>query len=498
VKPTPLIGAAALLLYGLWRLRRGRLTLPWGIAGAIAIGALVAYGTGLVHPPSLEHILRSTGSALGAWTYLLVGGLAFLETGAFIGLVAPGETAVLLGGFVAGQGKINVFVLIAIVWTAAVCGDLLSYSLGRRLGREFLLEHGPKVKITHDRLERVEEFFARHGGPAILLGRFVGLVRAILPFVAGTSRLPLRRFIPFDVVGAGLWGGSLVLLGYFFWQSFTTVTDVAHQGFLALGTVIVLVVGGVWIRRQLHDDEQRAKIVAYMEARPYLRPFLRAAQAVDRHLSSPRALETVVAVGVALAGAVGYGVMAAAVGTGPTGLDGHAFDVFSHIRPKAGVHVAKAITVLGSSPVVGGVLIATVLWLLTRRRVVTATTLVAAGVADVIALHVAKGATGRPRPPHPLGDTQGSSFPSGHAAYSIAYLAVSFVLWRSVPGFRARIGLIVISLVLAVLIGLSRVYLRAHFLTDVLAGWALGLAVFGIAALVALTVERVRHNEARR
>jgi membrane protein DedA with SNARE-associated domain len=497
VKPTPLIAAAVLLLYGVWRLRRRTLSRSWAVAGVLAIGALVAYGTGLVHPPSIEHILRKTGSTLGPWTYLLVGALAFLETGAFIGLVAPGETAVLLGGFVAGQGKINVFVMIAIVWAAAVAGDLASYELGRHLGREFLVKHGPKVKITEDRLERVEAFFARHGGPAILLGRFVGLVRAVLPFVAGTSRLPLRQFIPYDVVGAGLWGGSLVLLGYFFWHSFTTVTDVAKQGFLALGTVIVLVVGAVWIRRQLRDDEQRAKIVAYMEERPYLRPFLRAAQALARHLSSPRALETVVAIGVALAGAVGYGVVAAAVGTGPTELDTRAFDLFSHIRPRAGVHVAKAITALGSSPVVGVVVIATAVWLVTRRRIVTATTLLLGGVADVIALHIAKGATGRPRPPHPLGDTQGSSFPSGHAAYSAAYLAVAFVLWRSVPGFRARIGLIVIALVLAVLIGLSRVYLRAHYLSDVLAGYALGLAVFGIAALVALAVERVRNNEAR-
>jgi membrane protein DedA with SNARE-associated domain/membrane-associated phospholipid phosphatase len=494
VKPTPLIGAVALLGYGLWRLRRRNLPWPWAVAGVLAIGALVAYGTGLVHPPSLEHILRSTGSALGPWTYLLVGGLAFLETGAFIGLVAPGETAVLLGGFVAGQGKINVFVMIAIVWSAAVAGDLASYELGRHLGREFLVKHGPKVKITEDRLERVEAFFHRHGGPAILLGRFVGLIRAILPFVAGASRLPLRQFIPFDVVGAGLWGGSLVLLGYFFWQSFTTVTDVAKQGFLALGTVIVLVVAGVWITRKLRDPEERAKIVAYMEPRPWLRPFLRAAQGLARHLASPYAIETVTALWVALAGAVGYGVTAAAVGSGPTALDTHAFDLFSHIRPRAGVHVAKAITVLGSSPVVGGVVIACAVWLVLRRRVVTAATLLVAGVADVIALHIAKGATGRPRPPDPLAGTQGSSFPSGHAAYAIAYLAVAFVLWRSAPGFRARIGLILAALVVAVLVGLSRVYLRAHYFTDVLGGWALGLAVFGIAALVTLTVERLRHN----
>jgi membrane protein DedA with SNARE-associated domain/membrane-associated phospholipid phosphatase len=498
VKPTPLVSAAVLLAYGLWRLRRQRLTWPWAVAGALAIGGLVVYGTGLVNPPSLEHILRSTGSALGPWTYLLVGGLAFLETGAFIGLVAPGETAVLLGGFVAGQGKINVVVLIAIVWAAAVAGDLASYELGRHLGREFLVKHGPKVKITPDRLERVEAFFARHGGPAILLGRFIGLVRSILPFVAGASGLPLRRFIPFDVVGAGLWGGGLVLLGYIFWQSFTTVTNVAKQGFLALGTVIVLVVAGVWITRKLRDPDERATIVAYMEPRPLLRPFLRAAQALARHLTQPHAIETVTALAVVLVGVVAYGAVAAAVGTGPTAFDNDAFDLFAHIRPRAGVHVAKAITALGSSPVVGGVVIACAVWLVMRRRVVTAATLLVAGVADVLALHIAKGATGRPRPPDPLGATEGSSFPSGHAAYSIAYLAVAFVVWRSAPGFTSRIGLIPAALALAVLIGLSRVYLRAHYATDVLGGWALGLAVFGVAALVTLTVERLRHNERER
>src|SRR3954470_19744550 len=153
------------------------------------VGAL--NGTEVIHPPSLEKIIKDVGTTLGAWTYLLVGALAFLETGAGIGLIAPGEATILLGGFVAGQGKISLVALLAIVWFAAVAGDVTSYFLGRRLGREFLEKHGPRVKISHATLDRVEAFFQRWGGFAILLGRFVGLIRAVAPSVAPGSRPPL-------------------------------------------------------------------------------------------------------------------------------------------------------------------------------------------------------------------------------------------------------------------------------------------------------------------
>ena len=100
--------------------------------------------------------------------------------------------------------------MIAVVWACAVAGDLTSFYLGRRLGRAFIVKHGAKVQITEERLEQVERFFDRHGGKAILIGRFVGLVRAIAPFLAGSSGMPLRRFVPYDVIGAGLWGSTFV------------------------------------------------------------------------------------------------------------------------------------------------------------------------------------------------------------------------------------------------------------------------------------------------
>ena len=248
--------------------------------------AALVYGLGVVHLPNLEQLLIDVGERLGKWTYVLVGALAFCETGAFIGLIAPGETALLLGGLVAGQGQVDVLTMIAIVWACAVAGDLTSFYLGRRLGRAFMVKHGPKVQITEARLEQVERFFDRHGGKAILIGRFVGLVRAMAPFMAGSSGMPLRRFVPYDVIGAGLWGSTFVLLGYVFWQSFSQLVDYAKKGALALGAVIVLVVAIVWLVRWLRNAENRARMREWMERqaqRPALRPLVARAGAGPAH-----------------------------------------------------------------------------------------------------------------------------------------------------------------------------------------------------------------------
>src|SRR6266511_6349443 len=162
--------------------------------------------------------------------------------------------------------------------------------LGRRLGRAFLVKHGPRVHITEERLRQVERFFDRHGGKAILIGRFVGLVRAVAPFLAGSSGMPLRRFLPYDVVGAGLWGSTFVVLGYVFWQSFSQLVDYAKKGALALGAVIVLVVAIVAAMRWLRDPANRTKAGAWLERqaeRPALRPLARLLRPVARRSRRP-------------------------------------------------------------------------------------------------------------------------------------------------------------------------------------------------------------------
>jgi membrane protein DedA with SNARE-associated domain len=244
------LAAAALVLAGamLRRRRLARLQLA-ALAGLAA--ALAVYGGGLVDLPDVESSLREIGPTLGQWMYLLVAVLAFLETGAFVGLAVPGELTIVIGGFVAGQGEILLAVLVPLVWVAAVCGDVASYWLGRRLGRGFVLRHGGRFGVTPARLGWAEQYFSRHGGKTVLAGRFIGLVRAFAPFLAGASRMPFGRFLAVDVIGAGLWAAPFCLLGFVFWQSFDRVVELAGRGQLVVGVVLGLAAAAYLAHRRL-------------------------------------------------------------------------------------------------------------------------------------------------------------------------------------------------------------------------------------------------------
>src|SRR3954464_11880010 len=141
------------------------------VAAAVALGYfLLSRELGSL---DLQNLLEDVSNTLGAWTYLLVGVFAFAETGAFVGLIVPGETVMLLGGAVAGHGAISIYLLIAIAWFSAWAGDTTSFFIGRRLGREFVLRRGPSLGISNQRFHQVEDYFSRHGGKTILVGRFI-------------------------------------------------------------------------------------------------------------------------------------------------------------------------------------------------------------------------------------------------------------------------------------------------------------------------------------
>src|SRR5688500_8667899 len=154
----------------------------------------------------MEQLIEDVAHSLGSWAYLLVAVMAIAETAAFLGFIAPGEFTIILGGVLAGEGTLSIGLLIGIVWASIVIGDSIGFMLGHRLGRNFALRHGHRVRLTEDRIRRVEGYFRRHGGKTIFLGRWVGFVRPLMPFTAGASGMPYRRFLPYDVLSAGLFG----------------------------------------------------------------------------------------------------------------------------------------------------------------------------------------------------------------------------------------------------------------------------------------------------
>lgn len=504
MKIWPFVAAAALVAF-LVR-RRRHLEPPLLVGGALVAIGLCVYGSGLVKLPNLEELLLHIGNTLGQWTYLLVAVLAFLETGAFVGLLAPGETAMILGGVVAGQGEISVITLIALVWVAATLGDAVSFWLGRRLGREFLVRHGPKFRITPEVLERVEGFFDQHGGKAILLGRFVGIVRAVAPFLAGTGRMSFKRFLPYDILGAGLWATTFILLGYVFWQSLGTVLDYAKKGALGLGITITVIVGLVVAVRWLSREENRHELAQRMDRavdRPglrFLRPAVRWVQGplrffIARLTPGELGLELTTLLAIAAVGSFayfGYWLAVAERGYGALDLTVNTWAVDLYNGTVAAV--AEVVTVLGAPALMWPLVGVVTILLLVRRHWVEGVVLGAGMLLTIGFVRLGKSVLERPRPADAVIDVSGYSFPSGHAAYAVAWIALAVIAVRLVPSLRGRWWLVGAAIAVAVIVALTRVYLRVHWLSDVLAGAGVAAMSFSLVAVVALVVDFVRHN----
>jgi membrane protein DedA with SNARE-associated domain/membrane-associated phospholipid phosphatase len=490
------------------------------VIAVVVAAAIAIYASGVLSDiPDAETIIEDVAEALGKWTYALVAALAFLETGAFVGLVAPGEFTVILGGVIAGQGEINVMLLLALTWLAAFLGDTTSFVVGSRLGRGFLEKHGPRVKITPERLKQVEGYFARHGGKTILIGRFIGLVRAIAPFIAGSSKMPYRRFAPYSVIGTGLWSATFILLGYFFWHSFEKVASVAGRATLAFGIVVGIGVAAVYSYRRLRHEEERRKLGAWFERqgqRPLLRPVAAVVRPIWRrvlkpigHAVAPQArflwaritpgdlgIELTTTLAVASVGGFVFGAYADELATTPrlTTADKEIEDLTIDLYNETAVDIARVVTDLGSLAVIlplALVLAGVLIW---RRRLLELAVLVSGLAITYVGVHITKGAIDRPRPAQPLDDITGSSFPSGHAAYAVTHVAMAVIAWRLLPNFASRAILVIAAIVTAAVVGLTRVYLRAHYWSDVVGGWALGAGVFGAVATIALLVSYIRQN----
>ena len=196
---------------------------------------------------------------LGHWSYLIIFLAAALECSAFVGLVVPGESLVLAAGFFAHRGILQLDAVMAAAALGAVAGDNIGYQLGCRLGRPWLLLHARRFGVTEKRLGRAEAFFGRHGPKAVFLGRFVGFARALVPFVAGASRMPYRRFVVYDALGAVLWTVACALLGYGLGASWRLAEQ--WLGGVSEALAVVAVAGGLvfWLRRRARGRADAAK-----------------------------------------------------------------------------------------------------------------------------------------------------------------------------------------------------------------------------------------------
>jgi membrane-associated protein len=193
--------------------------------------------------------LASGVTGLTGWVaYLVIAALVFGETAVFLGFVLPGEIAAVLGGVLASRGHLSLPLVIVIVVAAAISGPFIGYEIGKRMGDR--LFRAKPLRRVQGGVERTKVVLARRGGLAVLLGRFVAILRALMPAAAGAARVRYRTFTLYNVLGGLIWGVGYVLLGYLAGSAYAVIEREVGTGLaVAIGVIVVAVIA-VWLYRR--------------------------------------------------------------------------------------------------------------------------------------------------------------------------------------------------------------------------------------------------------
>ena len=393
--------------------------------------------------------VETLSKLLGEYGYLIVFLAGLAEALPLLGLLVPGQAVIIVAGAAAASDLLDIRVLILVAIPAGILGDGISYYLGRRYGRGFLLRYGKKLRIEDRHLERSDALFAKYGAFALVLARFSFLTRAVGPMLAGISRMKPRVFWPFNVLGAVLWSVGYGLLGYFFGVSFLYLESTLGR-ILAVTAVAVV---GIYL--------------LYRVMRKYAPGFTKG--------------DYYVALAAACAGAV-FGVLADRVGRlGPDNpLDAARPALETTLAPAAPLFAVMG--ALADFSVIGIVSLALLLMLAVRRRAWEAV-LVGLAVGGVILL--AEGLQPVFASFQPEGYVLPSGFPSAHAAIPLVFAGVVTFLVAErakrphVPLLVGALGVVFASL--ASLAGLAE---GTEQPSSTLAGLCLGVAWLCISILI--------------
>jgi membrane-associated protein len=189
----------------------------------------------------------------GPVVYAIVAPVVFFEAAIFIGFFCPGKTTIIVAGALAGQGKVPLIPLLLVVVVAAVAGDTAGYEIGRRSGNR--LVGARACRRYHRHISRGQRLISKRGSFAVFAGRFLPFMRALMPALAGSVRMPYGRFALFNALGNLLWGLGFTLGGYFAGEAFRRMVAQVGQGVAVTAAVAVTIAVVVWVVRR-HRGER--------------------------------------------------------------------------------------------------------------------------------------------------------------------------------------------------------------------------------------------------
>ncbi|MGB7364726.1 MAG: DedA family protein [Rhodococcus sp. (in: high G+C Gram-positive bacteria)] len=211
----------------------------------------------------MTSVMERLLSVAPIWVFLIVFLLVFLEDAIFVGFVIPGETAAVIGGVAASQDHVNVAYMCAVVVAAAVIGDSVGFEIGKHFGPRLLALQ--MLDKRRAKLDQASDLLARKGGSAVFLGRFVAFFRAVMPALAGMSRMPYPKFLTFNAIGGLVWGIGFVMLGFVAGNSYEKIAKTVGTS-ATLIVVAVVIVGVIVWRVRAHRSDSSQEPVASTES----------------------------------------------------------------------------------------------------------------------------------------------------------------------------------------------------------------------------------------
>ncbi|TKR30689.1 phosphatase PAP2 family protein [Luteimonas gilva] len=418
---------------------------------------------------------------------VLIALIAFCDALAVIGIVVPALPLLFAVGTLIGLGHIDGPYALACAALGAFFGDGLSYWIGRRWGthlsEQWLFRRYPQF------LARGERMFRRHGSLGIVIARFVGAVRPFVPAIAGMLRMPLRRYAPASLFACVAWAAAFLAPGWVFGASYDAVAAVADKLSLAIGAllaVLVLVWAVVlytyrWFAA--HANHLLARALKWTREHPHLGKY--AAALIDPNRPESPSLVLLAACLLAIGWAWFAWLAAVLARGGPLAIDRSIYEAMSKLRNPLADQLMAALASLGDAQILVPAAAAALAWLLWRRRWMAAAHWLGALVFGLALTALLGAAIDMPRPPTA---SSGFGFPS--ISVTMATIAFGFfavLIARELPG-RNRVWPYLVSGVVVTTLGFARLYLGAHWLSDIAGGM-----LFGVVWLLLLGIAYRRH-----
>ena len=202
---------------------------------------------------NLDAHLGTAIEMLGPWIYVLLFVIIFLETGVVVTPFLPGDSLLFAVGTFAGLGLLDIRLAMLVMCTAAILGDAVNYHIGAFIGPRAFREN--RRWLNREHLERTHAFYERHGGKAVVLGRFIPIVRTFVPFVAGIGAMTYRKFFFYNVLGAILWTGIFLFLGYAF-GNVPVVKENFHYAVVGIIVISVLPIAYEMLKSRKQADKK--------------------------------------------------------------------------------------------------------------------------------------------------------------------------------------------------------------------------------------------------